>query len=88
MPAPVTASLRRALVHFDKIMPGFLDRGVMIGGETHVSSPVRFDRDRATYRSSVAGLYFCGEGAGFAGGIVSAAVDGLHTADAALENHA
>jgi len=87
MPAPVTASLRRALVHFDKLMPGFLDRGVMIGGETHVSSPVRFDRDRLTYRSSVDGLYFCGEGAGFAGGIVSAAVDGLHTADAALANH-
>ena len=87
MPAPATASLRRALVHFDKIMPGFLDRGVMIGGETHVSSPVRFDRDRVTYKSSVDGLYFCGEGAGFAGGIVSAAVDGLHTADAALANH-
>lgn len=87
MPAPVTASLRRALVHFDKIMPGFLEQGVMIGGETHVSSPVRFDRDRLTYKSSVNGLYFCGEGAGFAGGIVSAAVDGLHTADAALTNH-
>jgi len=87
MPAPVTASLRRALVHFDKLMPGFLEHGVMIGGETHVSSPVRFDRDRLTYRSSVDGLYFCGEGAGFAGGIVSAAVDGLHTADAALTNH-
>ncbi len=87
MPAPVTASLRRALVHFDRIMPGFLDCGVMIGGETHVSSPVRFDRDRATYKSSVDGLYFCGEGAGFAGGIVSAAVDGLHTADAALANY-
>jgi hypothetical protein len=87
MPEPVTASLRRALVHFDKIMPGFLDHGVMIGGETHVSSPVRFDRDRVTYKSSVDGLYFCGEGAGFAGGIVSAAVDGLHTADAALANH-
>jgi len=87
MPAPVTASLRRALVHFDRIMPGFLDQGVMIGGETHVSSPVRFDRDRQSYRSSVDGLYFCGEGAGFAGGIVSAAVDGLHTADAALANH-
>ncbi len=87
MPAPVTAALRRALVHFDRIMPGFLDRGVMIGGETHVSSPVRFDRNRATYKSSVDGLYFCGEGAGFAGGIVSAAVDGLHTADAALANH-
>ena len=65
-------------------MPGFLDRGVMIGGETRVSSPVRFERDRMTYRSSVPGLYFCGEGAGFAGGIVSAAVDGLHTADALL----
>ena len=88
MPAPVTASLRRALVYFDRIMPGFLDHGVMIGGETHVSSPVRFDRDRTTYKSSVDGLYFCGEGAGFAGGIVSAAVDGLHTADAALANHA
>jgi uncharacterized FAD-dependent dehydrogenase len=86
MPAPVTASLRRALVHFDRIMPGFLANGVMIGGETHVSSPVRFDRDRTTYKSSVDGLYFCGEGAGFAGGIVSAAVDGLHTADAALAN--
>ena len=84
LPRDVTASLRRALVHFDTIMPGFLDRGVMIGGETRVSSPVRFERDRVTYRSSVPGLYFCGEGAGFAGGIVSAAVDGLHTADALL----
>ena len=84
LPRPVAASLRRALAHFDAIMPGFLDRGVMIGGETRVSSPVRFERDRATYRSSVPGLYFCGEGAGFAGGIVSAAVDGLHTADALL----
>ena len=84
LPRPVSASLRRALAHFDTLMPGFTDRGVMIGGETRVSSPVRFDRDRATYRSSVSGLYFCGEGAGFAGGIVSAAVDGLHTADALL----
>ena len=84
LPRPVAASLRRALAHFDAIMPGFVDRGVMIGGETRVSSPVRFERDRATYRSSVPGLYFCGEGAGFAGGIVSAAVDGLHTADALL----
>ena len=53
----------------------------MIGVETRTSSPVRILRDSATLQSiSVQGLYPCGEGAGYAGGIMSAAVDGLRCA--------
>jgi hypothetical protein len=53
-----------------------------MGVETHVSSPVRFIRDKQTLASSSArGLYIVGEGAGMAGGIISAAVDGLKIAE-------
>ena len=54
----------------------------MIGVETRTSSPVRILRDRETLRHvTLRGLYPCGEGAGYAGGIVSAAIDGEHCAE-------
>lgn len=86
LPDMITAALRRGLYNCGQTMHGFVEKGILIGGETHISLPFRFDRDRETFRSSLPGLYLCGEGAGMAGGIVSAAVDGLHTADALLRN--
>ena len=53
----------------------------MVGVETRSSSPVRVLRDQ-TFQSNLRGLYPCGEGAGYAGGIVSAAVDGIRVAEA------
>jgi uncharacterized FAD-dependent dehydrogenase len=61
----------------------------LVGPESRGSSPVRVLRDGATRMSpAVAGLYPCGEGAGYAGGIVSAAVDGIRTARAMVGRYA
>lgn len=85
LPDKVTAILRRALLRFDRLMPGFIREGVFTGVETRVSSPVRFDRDPVTLASSgCRDLYLAGEGAGMAGGITSAAVDGVRLAAAML----
>ena len=67
-------------------MRGFLSRdALLIAPETRTSSPVRIERDPTTCESpTTAGLYPAGEGAGYAGGIVSSAVDGLRIADAIL----
>jgi uncharacterized FAD-dependent dehydrogenase len=67
----------------------FLPDAVIAGPETRGSSPIRIDRDNDTRESpGVPGLYPVGEGAGFAGGIVSAAVDGLRTARAIIAKYA
>jgi len=67
----------------------FLKDAVIAGPESRGSSPVRIDRDNGTRESpGVAGLYPVGEGAGYAGGIVSAAVDGLRTARAVIAKYA
>ena len=78
MPEFITSRLRDGFHYFDKISRGFLSsEAVMIGVETRTSSPVRILRDRETMQHVVLkGLYPCGEGAGYAGGIVSAAIDG------------
>jgi len=55
--------------------------GVLIGAETKISSPIRFIRNMDTFQSSVDNLYIIGEGAGYAGGIISAALDGLRAAE-------
>ena len=80
--------MRDAVVnHFERQMPGFLsDEGLLHGVETRTSSPVRVSRDRETLEAlGTKKLFPAGEGAGFAGGIVSAAVDGMVVADALLE---
>ncbi|MBA3684887.1 MAG: FAD-dependent monooxygenase [Planctomycetes bacterium] len=84
LPEPTTAAIRQALLHFERIIPGFLKHGSLVGVETRISSPVRFDRDPATLASSLPGLYLGGEGAGYAGGIVSAGLDGLRLAETIL----
>jgi uncharacterized FAD-dependent dehydrogenase len=73
--------LRRGLSHLDRIMPGFVTHdAVAVGVESRTSCPVRLLRDSTTGESSIPGLFPCGEGAGYAGGIVSAALDGLGAA--------
>ena len=69
--------LAYALRDFDRKCPGFIREGQILGVETCVSSPVRFLRDETTLMSSVENLFIAGEGAGCAGGIMSAAIDGI-----------
>ena len=77
LPGFVTDSLRQALPLLDRKLKGFADPdAVLTGVETRSSSPVRIERD-ADRQSNLRGLYPCGEGAGYAGGIMSAAVDGI-----------
>jgi uncharacterized FAD-dependent dehydrogenase len=81
LPDFVATSLRRALPHFGRKMRGFLgSEATLIGVETRTSAPLRILRDKSRQSLSHQGLYPCGEGAGYAGGIMSAAVDGIETA--------
>ncbi len=84
LPAFLTDRLREGFRLFGKRYHGFLtDEATMIAVETRTSAPVRIVRDRATFRHiRIDGLYPCGEGAGYAGGIVSAAIDGERCAEA------
>ncbi len=82
LPGFVSASLRQAIPILGKKLRGFDDGGALLTGvETRSSSPVRLIRDE-TMQSPLRGLYPCGEGAGWAGGITSAAADGIKTAEA------
>jgi len=82
LPHTVTEALREALPQFHRKLHGFADGGALLTGvETRSSSPVRILRDERC-QSSLKGLFPCGEGAGYAGGITSAAVDGLRVAEA------
>jgi uncharacterized FAD-dependent dehydrogenase len=86
----VPEALHRALCHalprFDRAIPGFAgDQGLFVGVESRSSGPVRMPRDPTTRRAlGFSNLYPVGEGAGFAGGIMSAALDGAHSALALL----
>lgn len=83
MPEFVTGRLREGFRYFGKVSKGFLtNEATLIGVETRTSSPVRILRDKDSYRHvTLKGLYPCGEGAGYAGGIVSAAIDGERCAE-------
>jgi len=86
LPDFVLAALREALPLFDRKLHGFNDPdAVLTGVETRSSSPVRILRDESFQSPALRGLYPCGEGAGYAGGITSAAVDGLRTAERLLK---
>ncbi len=83
LPDYATAAIREALPAFDRQIPGFaMADAVMTGVETRTSSPVRMLRRRDGRSVNVAGLYPSGEGAGHAGGILSAAIDGILAAEA------
>ena len=82
LPGCVADTLAQALPLLDRKLRGFAAAdGVLTGVETRSSSPVRILRDDSL-QSALRGLYPCGEGAGYAGGIVSAAVDGIRVAEA------
>ena len=78
--------IRQAILTFDRQLKGFaLPDAVLTGVESRSSCPARTPRNER-YESSVSGIYPCGEGAGYAGGIMSAAVDGLRVAEAVLKS--
>ena len=81
----VNSALEDGLSAFDHNIPGFIDQGIMTGMESRSSSPIRVVRNEKGQSVSVEGLYPCGEGAGYAGGIVSSAVDGIKQAEAVIE---
>ncbi len=81
LPTFVVEELKRSLFVFDRTIKGFVSEGVVIGVETRTSSPVRIVRGDDFQSVSLKRLYPAGEGSGYAGGIVSSAVDGLRIAD-------
>ena len=84
LPERITRSMEVALPRLDNKLKGFADAdAVLTAPETRSSSPVRIIRDE-TRQSSLKGFYPCGEGAGYAGGIMSAAIDGIMTAEKIL----
>ena len=85
LPGVITGTLEGALPLFDRKLRGFAaPDAVLTGPETRSSSPVRMVRTDALQSPALAGLFPCGEGAGWAGGIMSAAVDGLKCAEAVI----
>jgi uncharacterized protein len=85
-PTDIAEALRQALPLLDQKLPGFFsNNGVFVGCETRTSSPVRICRGRDRMSPSHPGLYPVGEGAGYAGGIVSAAIDGINSLRAAAD---
>ena len=84
LPEKITGALREAIPALEQNLPGFADSdAVLTAPETRSSSPVRILRGEDR-QSALRGLYPCGEGAGYAGGIMSAAIDGILTAEAIL----
>jgi uncharacterized FAD-dependent dehydrogenase len=85
LPREVAIALRLALADFGKKMKGyFTNEAVLVATESRTSSPVRIPRDKDTLQhTQIKGLFPCAEGAGYAGGIVSAAIDGERCAEMA-----
>ena len=82
LPSEIIASLIEGIQAFDTKIKGFAnEEAVLSGVETRTSSPVRIQRDEA-FESNIKGIYPCGEGAGYAGGITSAAIDGIKVFEA------
>jgi uncharacterized protein len=87
LPDFISESIREALVAFGKKMPGYLtNEAILVAPESRTSCPVRIPRDIETLEHpDVRGFYPCGEGAGYAGGIISAAIDGEKVARKCVE---
>ena len=88
LPEFVLETLKEGIIELDKKMHGFANKdAILTGVETRSSSPVQITRDKENLNSiNVQGLYPCGEGAGYAGGIMTAAIDGIKCAIKILEN--
>ena len=86
-PGFVVDTLKLAIKEFDRKLKGFASGGaIMTAPETRSSAPVRILRDKENFMAEIIGLYPAGEGAGYAGGIMSAAVDGIKVAEAVCKN--
>ena len=87
LPRFITDTLKSAITYMDKRLRGFARYDALLTApETRTSSPVRIERDEKMRSLTVKNLYPCGEGAGYAGGITSSAVDGIKVADAFCKN--
>ena len=78
---------KKALKYFDEKIPGFIDKGIMIGPETRSSCPIRINRDENYQSISTLGLYPVGEGAGYGGGIMSCSLDGIRVANSIIKKY-
>jgi hypothetical protein len=89
LPPFVAGRLQEAFLQFDKMMKGYhTSEAVILGTESRTSSPVRIPRNADTLEHiNLAGLYPCGEGAGYSGGIVSSAMDGVNCAQAVVKKY-
>ena len=87
-PEEIALSIQEGIEAFEKKIHGFSrDDTVLSGVEARTSSPVRITRDETMESVRIRGLYPCGEGAGYAGGITSAAMDGIRTAEAIAKKY-
>ncbi|MDF2473281.1 MAG: oxidoreductase, FAD-binding [Anaerocolumna sp.] len=87
LPDYVIEAIIEGVFAFDKKIPGFADKEAVLSGvETRTSSPIRIHRDER-FESNIAGIYPCGEGAGYAGGITSAAIDGIKIFEAITKRY-
>ena len=84
----VSNSLKEAFINFDQKIAGFNHENAILAGiESRTSSPVRIPRDDDLESSDIKGIYPCGEGAGYAGGITTSAMDGLKVAEAIISKY-
>lgn len=89
LPEDCEKAFMEGMAHFDRVIPGYASKDAILSGiESRTSSPVRIHRDETFQSPGAAGLYPCGEGAGYAGGITSAAMDGLLIAEKIMEKYA
>jgi uncharacterized FAD-dependent dehydrogenase len=87
LPDFIAETLKEGIVQLDRKLHGFADGdAILTGVETRSSAPLRILRDE-TFQSNIKGLFPIGEGAGYAGGITSAAIDGLRTAMAIISKY-
>ena len=86
-PNYITNSLKEAIEYFDTKIKGYSrDDAILLGVESRTSSPVQIKRDE-NGESNIKGIYPCGEGAGYAGGITTAAIDGIKTAEQIIKKY-
>jgi len=89
LPDFITSGMKDGIIHFNSMLKGFgINESILTGVETRTSSPVRIERDEYCQSININGLFPCGEGAGYAGGIMSAAVDGIRVSECIINKFA
>ncbi len=87
LPMELNRCIIEGMMDFNRKLPGFAHPDIYLSGvESRTSSPVRIERDESGQSISIRGLYPCGEGAGYAGGITSAAMDGIYIAEQVISS--